>query len=316
MKWVGSFRTRPGINKSLCGFHPNDIFIYLRNRISFFYSLLLFGFVFLSIDLPGQQIDFTYDTIRFEREKFVGIGDYYSNSRITKGNFHSNLFKVSTDLYYLTKQNTTKDGLYSVIGLGGDLSNRTNWQLEEEISKEEMSFNFKIELFCQGIQSRAISVDAIDRDHIIWIEQPETILDWRNGASGYIWEMGKLSGEFEMVLGSGMFDSSKWVKRVYNHDYAHNTKLLESRKDFAIWCNFLKEEITIIYSSRKDRIYLFSGNILVGLYHPEKWKFLAKKNRSENPFLLVEENLDESERISLLVLSMFSQWFMNIIRLY
>lgn len=316
MKWVGSFRTRPGINKLVCGFHPNDIFEYLRNKISFFYSLLLIGLVSLSNDLLGQQADFTFDTIRFEREKFVGIGDYYSNSRITKGAFHSNLFKVSTDLYYLKKQNTTKDGLNSVIGLGDDLSNRANWLLEEGISKEEMSFKFKIELYCRGMQTRTITANSIDKDHIVWIEQPETMLDWRKGASGYIWERGKLFGEIQTVLGSGMYDSNNWIKRVYNLDNSSEMKIPESRKDFAIWCSFLNEEITIIYSSIKDRMYLFSGNNLVGLYHPEKWKFLVKKGRSENPFLLVEENLDESERISLLVLSMFSQWFMNVIYLY
>lgn len=316
MEWVGSFRTRPGTNKSLRRFHPNDIYRYLRIRIIFF-SLLLPGIVLSSSDLSAQKSDFKYDTIRFANNKFVRIGEYYSNSRIAKGNFHSSLFRVSTELHYLTKQNTAGIGLSSFLGLGGDMSGRSSWQLEKGISHEEMRLIFKIEMFCRGLQSKPLAVKSCYGEHNIWAEQPEPILEWEMGATGYIWNGDKLSGEFQMTLNPEKIkDSKEWVKNVHRQDYIDKIGLTESIEDFAIYCNLLDEKVSIIYSAAEDRIYLFNGDNLVGVYHPEKRKFLARKNKEDNPFLLVKENLNENERIRLLVLSTFSQWVMNVIYLY
>lgn len=259
-----------------------------------------------------------YDTVRFVREKFVGIGDYYSNSRITKGYFHSGLYKVSTGVHYLTARNEKKGGFASFIGLGADLADRANWQLGKDISKEEINLYFKIELYCQGVQSRSITADAVNKDLWTRTEQTDPILEWGKGVNGYIFgSTDELSAEIRLILDPGRKkDSNAWAKIGREWNNVFGTELPECGKGFAIWCNFLNEEITIVYSAVNDRIYLFNSNDLVALYHPEKWKFLVRKNKEESPFLLVKEDLEENARIRLLVLSMLSQWFMNVIHLY
>ncbi len=291
--------------------------MYLRMRISFFTIIFLLGVIFSGYNLYGQQIGCKYDTIRLVRDRFVGIGNYYSNTKVTKHNFPSSLFKVSTEFHYLTRRNIKDGDFDSYIGLGTDLSDGASWVLENGLSNEKTSLNCKIEIYCRGTQNHVFTANVIDRDHYMETERMDPILEWGKGANGFIRVGEEFCGQLQMTQDpQKMNEINAWLTKVYVADNNQATELPKSNNDFAMCCNLLNEEIVITYIPEKDGIYMYNDSVLLALYHPEKRKFLSGKDKNENPFLLVNKDLDENARINLLFLSMLCQWFMNVSRIY
>ena len=286
-------------------------------RIAFFTIILLLGLIFTGQSLFAQQIGYKYDTIRFSRDRFVSIGDYYSNTKITKHNFPSSLYKVSTEFHYLHQRNIKNGDLATRIGFGSGLYDGASWLLGKGISNEKASLNCTVELYCRGMQNQVYNANVIDRDCYIGTERMDPRLEWGTGTSGIIRIGDAFCGQFQMTLNPPRTNElNGLLKKVHAADNNQGKEFPKSNRQFAIWGNFLNEEIAITYNPAENDIYMYNDSVLLGLYHPDKRKFLSRKSKNDNPFLLVNKDLDENERINLLFLSMLSQWLMNVIRIY
>ena len=215
-------------------------------RISFFTIFFLLGLTFYDNTLLGQQSDCTYDTIRLVRERFVGIGDYYSNTKITKHNFPSSLYKVSTEFHYLTQRSIKNGDLATHIGLGSGVYNEASWLLGKGISNEKAGLNCKVELYCRGMQNQFSNANVIDRDRYIGTERMDPRLEWGKGTSGIIRIGDAFCGQFQMALNPPkMNELNEWLKKVHATDNNQGKEFPKSSRQFAIWGNFLNEEIAI-----------------------------------------------------------------------
>ena len=167
------------------------------------------------------------------------------------------------------------------------------------------------------MQNQVYDANVIDRDCYIGTEQMDPRLEWGTGTSGIIRIGDAFCGQFQMTLNSPRTNElNGWLKKVHAADNDQGKEFSKSNRQFAIWGNFLNEEIAITYNLAENDIYMYNDSVLLGLYHPDKRKFLSRKSKNDNPFLLVNKDLDENERINLLFLSMLSQWLMNVIRIY
>lgn len=273
--------------------------------------------MFFENELCGQQTNHSFDTIKFIRNRHIGIGDYYSNTRINCNSLHANLFKVSGQFHYFAQKNVKDGTLSSGVGLGADLSNNAYWLLNENISGEEKNLSCRVEMYCRGIKNQNTDVYKIEKGCYNNGLPGDPILFWEMGANGYIRIQDELSGQFQLIMEpKERTDIEEWVKEFCPEAEPLKGGFLRHQRDFIISGNFQNDPTAIVYVSRENLIYLFHGDTLLGIYHPEKRKFLAPKSKSENPLLMVKEGISEDERINMLVLSMFSQWFINGIHTY
>lgn len=273
--------------------------------------------MFFENELCGQQTNHSFDTIKFIRNRHIEIGDYYSNTKINCNSLHANLFKVSGQFHYFAKRNTNDGTLTSGVGLGADLSNDAYWLLNENISGEEKTLSCRVEMYCRGIKSQNTDTYIADKGYYNGDVSSDPILLWKNGANGYVRIQDKFSGQFRLTMAlKERIDLDKWLKELYPDVETAERRFLRSNRDFVVHCNFQNNPTVIVYVSRENLIYLFHGDTLLGIYHPEKRKFLAPKSKSENPLLMVKEGISDDERINMLFLSMFSQWFINGIHTY
>lgn len=308
MKWVGSFRTRPGTRKLLCRFHPNYILIYLRIKI-FLYSFL-FSLTIVNYDLFGQNTNSAFDTIKFVRHRYIGIDDYYQNTQI-KNIVDSHLFAITTQFQFKSQGNINNGNLSSYMGFD-DFFDGTYWIVQNGISTVETNVKCKVEMYCRGVPNQSEVGNRVDCGYNKVNEQYEPALAFGKGASGIIWIGDSLIGEVHMTHEpKNDADIYRWIKNMYLENDTQWSELPKYPIDFALECNFLNEDMTIIYSTQENHVYIFSERNLLALFHPEKKKFLEKKSNVENPLLFIREDLNEKEQIKILFLSMLSQWIMK-----
>jgi hypothetical protein len=273
------------------------------------------GLAFFDNSISAQQLYSECDTIRFMNSKFVGIGGYYSTTKIAKSNSLSMLCNVFTEFCYSNQRVSNGEDSSFYVGFGTDLSNRTGWLLEKEISKENLYAG--IEVYCRRAENRIPSANSLYRRFDFMGEPAEPMLDWRKGVNGSIGTRRDEMSSFKISWDTReMIAFCKNLTNVWADCAIFSRDALKSGRNFMVKCNFFSEEFTAIYMPTKNELYVFDEGGFVGRYLPEKWRFLARKTEKDNPCLLPRTNIDEDHKINLLLLSMLVQWLLNVERIY
>lgn len=313
MRRVGFHKARPVLKQRINRFYPNIVFQYLRNGISFFIIYFFIVFILSDCDSLGQQVGCSFDTIQLIKNNQEHHSNYLPGTKISKCNIRANTYRVSLQINYTALR--SKDGILSSVSLGPLSSKECKWQLIGNIANEEIVQTFKIDLFCP------------EMDDQVWRRQPDPtptfskgpfssefdfgpqspVLVWGKASSGLIQMQDGQIVQFCLIF------NEKERPDIYRKLKEQNTDFtFKRRKDFILYGIWSGNENMIVYNSQKNLISLFRNKNLIGNFQPDEHKLFCRE-QNKNPFILAEKTLHEDDRINLIIMSVFCQWFVCLI---
>jgi hypothetical protein len=265
-------------------------------------------FVFL---VPGEFIKAQEDVHAFDTIHLFHH-DFYSNDYSLEDTL---IHTISIKTTAATQMNDVHFKLGGSIlggiatiatGIGFGSAKEVDWYLTSTIRTSNPKLDWTFDVYCPGyVEKERTRVKNDDGSFSVETNYVNKFL-WQSGAIGFVIEAGDSIG-WHYVYRFPRTDSAvrKWSRMVYKGNPEHP---VVNYKEFALIGEFTGKESAILFNSEDNRIYIYNGSELSGIYqcqNPPKLTLSKKKRKPfEQPFLLVNTMLSAWGRMDVLRLAM------------
>jgi len=191
-------------------------------------------------------------------------------------------------------------------GIGFGSAKEVDWYLASTIRTSNPKMDWIFDVYCPGyVEKERTRVKNNDGSYSVETNYVNKFL-WNEGAIGFIIEAGDSIG-WHYVYRFPRTDTAaqKWSQLVYKGNPAHP---VVNYREFALIGEFTGKESGILFNSEDNRIYIYNGSELSGIYqcqYPPKMTLNKKKRKPhEQPYLLVNTEVTAWERMDVLRLAM------------
>ena len=191
-------------------------------------------------------------------------------------------------------------------GIGFGSTKEVDWYMASTIRTSNPKLDWIFDVYCPGyVEKERTRVKNDDGSYSVETNYVNRF-SWEKGAIGFIIEAGDTVG-WHYVYRYPRTDTAaqKWSQIVYKGNPEHTAI---NYREFALIGQFAGKESGILFNSEDNRIYIFNGNTLSGIYQcqkPPEFKLSKKKRKPfAQPYLLVNHNLTAWERMDVLRLAM------------
>lgn len=269
-------------------------------------ALCLFILSFPGGYLKAQDTLVSFDTLQLKHT------DYYQNDYTLEDTLINNIsiqnaaVKQMNDVHFKFGENVFGGVITLATGIGLSGSKDVDWYLASAIRTNNQKLDWILDVYCPGyVEKERTRVTNSDGSHSVETKYVNRF-SWHKGAIGFIIEAGDTIG-WHYIHREPRTDTSlqKYSQTVYNKNQEHTAI---NYREFALLGQFNGKESGILFNSNDTRIYIFTGNELSGIYDcqkpPHQLTFNKKKRKFIQPYLLVNHNLTEWERMDILRLAM------------
>jgi hypothetical protein len=191
-------------------------------------------------------------------------------------------------------------------GIGFGSTKEVDWYMASTIRTSNPKLDWIFDVYCPGyVEKERTRVKNDDGSYSVETNYVNRF-SWEKGAIGFIIEAGDTVG-WHYVYRYPRTDTAaqKWSQIVYKGNPEHTAI---NYREFALIGQFAGKESGILFNSEDNRIYIFNGNMLSGMYQcqkPPEFKLSKKKRKPfAQPYLLVNHSLTAWERMDVLRLAM------------
>jgi len=191
-------------------------------------------------------------------------------------------------------------------GIGFGSTKEVDWYMASTIRTSNPKLDWIFDVYCPGyVEKERTRVKNDDGSYSVETNYVNRF-SWEKGAIGFIIEAGDTVG-WHYVYRYPRTDTAaqKWSQIVYKGNPEHTAI---NYREFALIGQFAGKESGILFNSEDNRIYIFNGNTLSGIYQcqkPPEFKLSKKKRKPfAQPYLLLNHSLTAWERMDVLRLAM------------
>jgi hypothetical protein len=271
----------------------------------FIVILYIFIFMMSCTDMNAQETFVAFDTIKIVQAEYYLPEYTIEDTIISKINIQITPTKQLEDVHFKPGADLLGYLVTTTTGLGLGGSKESNFFLASTIRTNNPKLDWNIDVYTPGyVQKNRERVKNSDGSTSVNTTYTN-IFAWQKGAIGYIIETGDTIGWYYVYL-EPRKDSvmQRWFQPVFK---GKQIPTIYNFKEFALKGEFTGREIELLYNTEENRIYLYEGAMIKGIYQCQKPPKVAlkKKNRTVyQPYLLVNEKLNEWERMDELRLAM------------
>jgi hypothetical protein len=268
--------------------------------------------LFLTISLSGQKILMEFDSLPMQNRRF--------NKNVYRFN-HEVLKEVSitgkTPKSVLPPQknfwgNLALGSLTLFSGIITESADESLWMSESELSANDRSYNWKVDLYFPGTYVK--SRERIRNDDGSWsvVTDKGLYVDWNNGAYGLIFEKGDTVGAFSLITNPGSDpESQKWLTMVNSdgkwvHSKIKKYEPLQMNYDFVVSGIIRGKNFLLITSGSHYRSLVLIENKPVAVFQNSPNFIILKKRDRIYPYLLYNSELTDIGMYDLIRLVMFN----------
>lgn len=263
------------------------------------------------LNLPGgfvraQGTIVAFDTLRLLHNDYY-LNDYtLEDTLIDSISIQNVAVKQMNDVHFKFGENIFGGAMTLITGIGFGGAKDVDWYLASTIRTNDQKLDWIFDVYCPGyVKKERTRVTNSDGSHSVETNYVNRF-SWHKGAIGFIIEAGDTIG-WHYLHREPRKDTAlqKWWQPVYNGIQDHSAI---NYREFALHGQFNGRESVILFNSNDNRLYLYTGNELSGIYEcqkpPVQLTFNKKKRKFIQPYLLVNHNLTEWERMDILRLAM------------
>lgn len=274
------------------------------------FSFLIFCSLLLCLSrgtLKAQGNSGVFDTLKIICIDYYCTGYNIDDTTINSVSIHNSAVKQIQNVHFSFGGDVLRGALTLVTGLGIGGSENVDWYLASVIRTNNPELDWILDVYCPGyIEKERTRVKNDDGSFSVETNYVDKF-SWHKGALGFIIETGDTIG-WHYVYKNPRTDTAlrMYALQVYQGEKSHSSV---NYREFALLGELAGNKSVILYNIENNRIYLFSGNGLTGIYQcqkpPPQIAFGRKKRRvSPQPYLLVNNELSHWERMDLLRLAM------------
>jgi hypothetical protein len=269
-------------------------------------ALCLFSSSYQGGFVRAQGTIVAFDTLRLQHI------DYYQNdytiddTLITSISIQNAAVKQLNDVHFKFGENVFGGAMTLVTGIGFGGAKDVDWYLASDIRTNNQKLDWIFDVYCPGyVEKERTRVTNSDGSHSVETNYVNRF-SWQKGALGFIIEAGDTIG-WHYIHREPRTDTSlqKYSQTVYNGNQEHTAI---NYREFALLGQFNGKESSVLFNSTDNRIYMFTGDELSGIYDcqkpPLQLTFNKKKRKFNQPYLLINLNLSACERMDILRLAM------------
>jgi hypothetical protein len=256
--------------------------------------------------IKAQNTVFPFDTIHLTQPEFYSLDFSLEDTMINAISIQRQNAVQMNVAHFKTGGNILGGVMTLATGFGFGGTSDVNWYLASAIRTNNPKLDWILNVYCPGyVEQERTRVTNSDGSHSV-----ETNIinrfSWSKGAMGFIIE-GKDTIGWNYVYRSPRTDTAvqKWSQQVYKG--IPETEMAISA-EFALVGEFTGKANAIIFNVTDNRLYIFKGNKLSGMYQcqkPPKVTLSKKKRKSAaQPYLLADAELTAWEHMDILRLAM------------
>jgi len=272
-------------------------------------SLLAFCLFMLLIQgslIRAQNTDVAFDTIILLQTDYYRDDFSLADTLINTISIQKTAAVQMNDVKFKPGGNILGGIATLATGIGFGSTKDVDWYLASAIRTSNPELDWLLEVYCPGyVEKERTRVKNSDGSYSVETNYVNRF-SWDKGAIGFIIEKGDIIG-WHYVYRFPRTDTAaqRWSQIVYKGNQEHAAM---NYREFALIGQFTGKESGILFNSADNRIYIFNGNDLSGLYQcqkPPEFKLSKKKRKPfAQPYLLVNHSLTAWERIDILRLAM------------
>jgi hypothetical protein len=266
-----------------------------------------------------QEAYVTFDTIHLIQTNYYPPEFTLDDTLINRINIQTSAAKQMSNVHLINGGNILRGMITLATGFGLGSTQNVEWYLASSILTNDPKLDWILDVYCPGyVEKQRSRVKNADGSYSLETNYEDTFL-WQNGAIGYIIEAGDTIG-WHYVYRNPRTDTlmQRWSQLVYrgNPEYSPvNTR------EFGLLGEFTDKEYAMLYNLNSNRIYIFSGDVLTGIFQckQEPTQFLIKKKKKRvfsQPYLLINSSLSAWERMDVLRLAMAGLRMKNAVESY
>lgn len=268
--------------------------------------------------IKAQDTIIAFDTIQLVHTNYNREEYSLTDTLINSINIKTSPATQVNDVHYTLGADVLRGIMALAIGISFGGIKDVDWYLAAMIRTNNTKLDWILDVYCPGyVDQQKTRVKNGDGSYSVETNY-ENRFSWHKGAIGFIIESGDTIG-WHYVYREPRTDTAllKWSQQAYGGLKEHSAL---NYREFALLGKFNGNESCILYNSKDNRIYLFSGNDLSGIYQcqkpPPQITFNKKKRKVVHPYLLVNNKLTEWERVDILRLAMVGVRMKNAIENY
>ena len=248
-----------------------------------------------------------FDTLKLVCNDYFRSEYILDDSTINSISIHTSAVKQMNDVHFSFGGDILRGALTLATGIGIGGSENVDWYLASVIRTNNPNLDWMLDVYCPGyIEKERTRVKNDDGSFSVETNYVDKF-SWHKGALGFIIETGDTIG-WHYVNKNPRIDTAlrMYTLQVYQGEKGPSSV---NYREFALLGELAGNKSVIVYNIENNRIYLFSRNVLTGIFQcqkpPPQIAFGKKKRRvSPQPYLLVNNELSHWERMDLLRLAM------------
>jgi hypothetical protein len=269
-------------------------------------AICLFMFLIPGGFLKAQDGIAAFDTIHLVQTDYYQDTFSLEDTLINTISIQKTAAVQKNDVHFNLGGNIIGGILTLATGFGFGGTRETDWYLASTIRTNNQKLDWILDVYCPGyIEKERTRVTNSDGSHSVETNYINRF-SWSNGALGFIIETGDTIG-WQYVFRNPRTDTAvqKWSQPVFKGIPVHSAI---NYSEFALVGEFTGIESCILFNSVDNRIYIYKGDELSGMYQcqkPPQLKLSKKKRKpAAQPYLLINTNLTAWERMDVLRLAM------------
>ena len=271
-------------------------------------SCIAFSLLMLLIPagiIKGQNIVVPCDTVHLLQTEYYHDDFSLNDTLISTISIQKSAPVQMNDVKFKPGGNILGGLATIATGIGFGSTKEVDWYLASTIRTSNPKLDWIFDVYCPGyVEKERTRVKNDDGSYSVETNYVNKFL-WHEGAIGFIIETGDTIG-WHYVYRFPRTDTAaqKWSQIVYGGNQEHASI---NYTEFALIGEFNGNQSGILVNSEDNRIYIFDGNTLSGMYQcqkPPKLKLNKKKRTFAQPYLLVNKKLTAWERADVLRLAM------------
>ena len=266
----------------------------------------LITLLFRGGSLSAQGTDIGFDTLKISCTDYFRSEYIVDDSLINSISIQTSAVKQMNDVHFSFGGDILRGALTLATGLGIGGSENVDWYLASVIRTNNPKLDWELDVYCPGyIEKERTRVKNDDGSYSVETKYTERF-SWHNGAIGFIIESGDTIG-WHYVHKNPRTDTALriYAKQIFNERVGHSSF---NYREFALLGELAGNKNVIVYNTDDNRIYLFAGEVLTGIFQcpkpPPQIGFVKKKRKVLPSYLLVSSNLTQWERMDVLRLVM------------
>jgi len=281
-------------------------------------SVILFCLISLLVQggfIKAQDTLAVFDTIKLVHTDYYRNDYALEDTLINSISIQNSAVQQMKDVHFKLGGNILAGMMTLATGIGFGSSKEVDWYLASVLRTNNPKLDWILDVYCPGyIEKERTRVKNDDGSFSVETNYVDRF-SWHQGAIGFIIEAGDTIG-WHYVYMEPRTDTAllKWSQLVYTGKKEHTSL---AYREFGLHGEFNGNISSIFYNSNNNRIYLFTGNELTGIFQcqkpPPQILFNKKKRKIAQPYLLVNNKLTAWDRMDILRLAMVGLRIKNVI---